>query len=150
MVPSCSIGIAPTKSHTVAHDRYSSSKLPHITKDSAPPIDNTRRHMSTPGDIFFVSFFDRHFIIGGTLNSTTPAEVRLKLESNSKIITPSGGYRSPTTRTGMDTSMEATSAPHHSGERVCSPEPTVNCCCHPSSDDHVAFLRDQPTYRYWY
>ena len=66
--------------------------------------------MSTPGDIFFASFFDRLLITGGALYTTRPTEERLKTVTNSIIITPPGGYISPATRTGLDTSMEATCA----------------------------------------
>ena len=97
--------------------------------------------MSTPGDTFLSSFFYRQFIIGSTLNTTPPTAVRLKT-SNAQIITPTGGYYSPTKRAGMvDTSMEAAAAPHQS-------EPNESAACSGvSSADYVdGCFRDQPAY----
>ena len=50
----------------------SRSHLPYNTEESTPPLDNTHPYMSTPGNIYFVSFFDHHFITGGALNTIPP------------------------------------------------------------------------------
>ena len=48
------------------------------------------------------------------------------------MITPSGGYRSPATGTGLDTSMEATAAPHHSEpNESAAPTPPVPAAAAP-------------------
>lgn len=53
--------------------------------------------MNTIGDIVFGTVFDRHCITGVTLNTTRPQKVRVRPASNTKIITPRGGYHaSPT------------------------------------------------------
>lgn len=70
--------------------------------------------MSTSGDKLFGSFFVRHSITGDTLNTSPLTGVRLKTSSNSKLRTLLGGHHSPTTRTGMSTSMHETATPHQS------------------------------------
>ena len=75
-------------------------------------MNNTSLYKSTPGLIFF----DRHFITGGTLNTTPPSDVGLETYQNPKYHTRGTPF---THNTGMDTgnSMEATAtaAAHHSG-----------------------------------
>ena len=46
----------------------------HDTEESTPSLEPppTHTHMSTPGDTFFGSFFDRYFFTGGTLNTPPP------------------------------------------------------------------------------
>ena len=51
--------------------------------------------------------------MGTTPLTGPPYGERLKIVTNSEIITPSRGYHSPATGTGLDNSMEATAAPHH-------------------------------------
>ena len=58
--------------------------VPYNTDDSTPPLNNTLRYKRTPGGIFFAIFFDRHFITGGTLNTTPHSDVRLKIYQTPK------------------------------------------------------------------
>ena len=104
--------------------------------------------MSTPRDIYFTSFFYRHFITGGKLDDTPPPTyVRLKTVPNSKVITPPPTwwmdtiYNSESTRTGMDTSIKAIAAPPHSGpnESAASTPPNCSCCGRDSGDDHKKY-----------
>ena len=90
--------------------------------------------------VHFLGRFSTVTLLLGYVEYHTPysTEVRLKTTLHSEIATPTGGYHSPTTLTGMDTSMEATASPRQSG-----PNESVTCSC-ASSEDHVFCIRDQP------
>ena len=99
--------------------------------------------------IFFVSFFDHHFIAGGTLNTTLPTGNAWK-----QYQTPELSHTVwwiPFTGNGNPFGLQHggnSCTPSQWAERVCGPNPTDTCCCRASSDDHVVFLRDHPAYRY--
>ena len=123
-------------------------------KKTPPPSDSTRAHISTPGDIYFV--FYHHFTTGGTLDNTPPyactLENSVKLHNYHTTWWMDTIHNSRSTRTRMNTSMEATAAPppsHQWAERACGCDPTCSCCCRASGDDHVVFLWNQRAYRYW-
>ena len=60
-------------------ERYRITRKKAHTPQITPPP-----YMNTPGDIWFVSFFDHHFITGCMLNTTPPRE-SLNMVQNSKI-----------------------------------------------------------------
>lgn len=88
-------GTTRARSRNQGSDVY----ISHITERRTPPTPR-HEHMGTIGDTCVCSFFDRHFITRGALNTTPPTAVRLKIGyrtklQNYKIITQPGAYQTP-------------------------------------------------------